>query len=402
MLSKILLENSFCIYGAGIVATSIYKAIKTVYKKQPRFFLVSDAAEGKKDENPMEIDAIPVIRFSLWQSKLSGRRDVDYSVLTRNDAVHSQPYKYLIAVPEIHHLAIEHSLSLLGVKKEDIMPITSKIENQIMEEYYRILYPLGTVQAVISGDMECESKSNLYIEEGTQSQKEEIQVLQAKCHVDKPLQSKIEIPQYVLPIQVGTVFTDRRIADLQDNVGENISEKNRNYCELTATYYAWKNSKAAYKGLCHYRRIFDITKQQMERLLKKSQEWDVILPYPSVHYPNISMQHTRYLCEEDWRALLQALREITPEYLKVYEMAVASGEQYFLNFNMLIAKAEIFDDYCDFLFRVLARAEELTVPKGKERADRFAGYMGENLTTIYFLKNRDRLNIIYSGKLWIT
>ena len=53
-----ILEKPFCIYGAGIVATSVYTAIRTLYRKKPLFFLVSDAAEGKPDENPYEINGI--------------------------------------------------------------------------------------------------------------------------------------------------------------------------------------------------------------------------------------------------------------------------------------------------------------------------------------------------------
>ncbi len=100
--------------------------------------------------------------------------------------------------------------------------------------------------------------------------------------------------------------------------------------------------------------------------------------------------------------MLQALRETAPAYLEAYEKGIADGEQYFHNFNMLIARAEVFDEYCDFLFKVLERTEELTTPKGAERADRFAGYLGENLTTLFFLKNRENLRIIYAGKLWLT
>ena len=99
--------------------------------------------------------------------------------------------------------------------------------------------------------------------------------------------------------------------------------------------------------------------------------------------------------------MLRALKETAPEYLEAYQKYIASGGQLFFNFNMLIAKTKIFDDYCNFLFRVLERTEELTTPKGWERADRFAGYLGENLTTIYFIKHRDRLRIMYAGKLWL-
>lgn len=397
-------KDSFCIYGAGIVATSVYKAIKTVYHQQPLFFLVSDIAEGKKDENPTAIDGIPVLRLSAWQTRLQKDRECTGASRGQDTVKPIKPEKYLLAVPEVHHQAIIRSLSDIGIPEEKLVLITNGIENQIMREYFNFLYPGKTVYTLL--DEPIRYDSNVHEDEAVKQcmigGNTGIQVFQAKCHVDKPLKGTIQTPVYVVPIQVGTVFADRQIAEVQDNIGDNISSKNRNYCELTATYYAWKNSDAAYKGLCHYRRIFDITEEQMQNLLGIDKEWDVILPYPSVHYPDISAQHTRYINEEDWQAMLQAMRETAPEYLEAYEKAVSCGEQYFFNFNMLIAKAEVFDDYCDFLFKVLTRAEELTTPKGWERVDRFAGYMGENLTTIYFLKNRDRLKIVYAGKLWLT
>ena len=44
------------------------------------------------------------------------------------------------------------------------------------------------------------------------------------------------------PMQVGTALTDRRLEGMtyHDNEGDNISEKNPDYCELTAQYWAWK------------------------------------------------------------------------------------------------------------------------------------------------------------------
>ena len=46
-----------------------------------------------------------------------------------------------------------------------------------------------------------------------------------------------------------------------DNTGENISYKNREWCELTAIYWAWKNydkiGNPSYIGFMHYRRFFE-------------------------------------------------------------------------------------------------------------------------------------------------
>ena len=37
-----------------------------------------------------------------------------------------------------------------------------------------------------------------------------------------------------------------------DNTGDNISKKNKSYCELSTQYWAWKNIDADYYGFCHY------------------------------------------------------------------------------------------------------------------------------------------------------
>lgn len=390
---KFLQNHSFCIYGAGIVAASVYTAIKTLFHREPLFFLCSDlpdSAQNKTGQELLEIDGIAIKYLSAWDNELCD-----------GEGTVKRPEYYLVAAPEVHHEAIIASLrSLRGARIENsqMIPCTNEVENELMEAYYSGLMGYTTVQNLLTTDIIRAVSSSA------------VQVFQVKSHMDKPLREQQGVPAvrnsilpgYIIPIQAGAALTARSVADLKDNTGDNISSKNSNYCELTITYYAWKHSRVAYKGICHYRRIFDISDEQMKRLVELGDKWDVILPYPSVYYPDISREHIRYVSESDWNAMLQALRETAPEYLEVYEKGVRSGERFFNNFNMLIARQEVFDDYCRFLFRVLRRTEELTTPKGSERADRFAGYLGENLTTLYFLKNRERLRIVYAGKVWLT
>lgn len=50
---------------------------------------------------------------------------------------------------------------------------------------------------------------------------------------------------------------------LKDNIGDNISEKNPYYCELTVHYYAWKNTNADYLGFFHSRRYISFNRQNL-------------------------------------------------------------------------------------------------------------------------------------------
>lgn len=57
------------------------------------------------------------------------------------------------------------------------------------------------------------------------------------CH--KP--SYVPENPYLYPIQVGTALSKSPLEGmLHDNEGDNISDRNKSYCELTAQYWAWK------------------------------------------------------------------------------------------------------------------------------------------------------------------
>ena len=56
------------------------------------------------------------------------------------------------------------------------------------------------------------------------------------------------------PIQAGS-HSDTFDGFLQDHTGDNIADRNRRLCELTAAYWAWKNLEYDWLGLVQYRRV---------------------------------------------------------------------------------------------------------------------------------------------------
>lgn len=338
------------IYGAKMVAVSVYYAIKTLYLDCKVLAFIVTSREG----NPAEIDGIPVVTLQEYC-----RTDV----------------KILVAVPENFHEEIIAALKTYNM--HDYVCIDSKTEAVLMGKYYE-----KTKEFLVLHHLPCGAK------------KANAMIYMSKFYKDRALFGEYMFADWIQPIQAGAALTAIEVAQIKDNVGDNISAKNVNYSELSAMYWIGKHAHNDYLGLFHYRRVLDVTEEDMCRIVHN--DVDVILPYPTIHYPNIYEHHKRYLKEQDWEAMLQALSECEPEYAeklpKVFE------GQYFYNYNMLIAKKQVFREYCDWLFPILKRTEELSVPKGCERADRYIGYLGESLTTLYFMINRDNLNIAHTGR----
>ena len=82
--------------------------------------------------------------------------------------------------------------------------------------------------------------------------------------------------EVIIILQVGAANTDRMIADLLDNKGENISKKNVNYSELTGLYWIWKNKlglpgspegdEGQYYGVAQYKRMLTFSDDDLLRL----------------------------------------------------------------------------------------------------------------------------------------
>lgn len=105
------------------------------------------------------------------------------------------------------------------------------------------------------------------------------------------------------PIQVGAEIAGKKLPGMEyyDNSGDNISKSNQSYCEMTAVYWAWKNLKADYYGLFHYRRYLSFAPDSPEN------------PHPGKAYPDIpsSLEATQ-LNEAQMRKVIEQYDLVVP------------------------------------------------------------------------------------------
>ena len=199
-----------------------------------------------------------------------------------------------------------------------------------------------------------------------------------------------------LPIHVGAEGKPLDFGYIKDNTGDNISLKNKNYCELTGLYWAWKNLDADYLGLVHYRRHFCVkgskgektsrvlSYQQLQALVKKC---DVILPKKRNYYieTNYSQYaHAHHAVDLDTTRLI--LEEKYPEYVQAYDESMhrTTGHR----FNMFIMKKDKFDAYCEWLFNVLFELEKrLDISGYNENDSRVFGFVSERLLDVWIETN---------------
>lgn len=220
-----------------------------------------------------------------------------------------------------------------------------------------------------------------------------VDIYSVKCHLDSSI-IDYENPTYVHEIQAGAACTEKRIADYQDNMGENISDRNRDFSECSAIYWVWKNAvKKDYVGMCHYRRRLEMSDEMLSQCI--SHDADVITTIPNMVFPDVHTFFTYYfIYEHDWQLMMKAIRELFPEY---YSEAVAFSQgSYYLANNIFIMKQEWFDKMCQFVFAILLYIDNFYKNENFSRNDRYAGYIFEVLFGMFVMIKSKDLNIYYA------
>lgn len=226
-----------------------------------------------------------------------------------------------------------------------------------------------------------------------------------------------------MPVQLGASTATHIIEGMQrDDEGDNISERNFTFCELSAQYWGWKNLDADYIGLCHYRRYFcfdgidhpandhaqieipclspasaahyrlDDDALASEAIVQHDmivpQRWDVrMTPTPLGPQPTIRRHMVAYglMTNDTLNKLVELCAERQPDYAPFVEKYL---EDYmYQGYNCFIMKRSLFDRFCAFEFDVLKAFDDwfdytdITTTK-----KRIAGYLGEILISAFTLK----------------
>lgn len=195
-----------------------------------------------------------------------------------------------------------------------------------------------------------------------------------------------------VPIEVGAALRSDHLGYQRDDEGENISQKNPSYCELTAHYWMWKHAACKSIGLCHYRRYFSskpytpdskyyLTANRVARKLKK---YDIILPEP-VYWENddVAGQYIKTSGKKsDIEMAEEVLRRVSPRSIGSYQRIMNGHTASY--FNMLICNKELFDDYSDWLFTELFELEKHLDLYGRSRYEsRVFGFLAERLINVW-------------------
>ena len=212
-----------------------------------------------------------------------------------------------------------------------------------------------------------------------------------------------------VPLHVGAKLSKEDLKIARDDTGDNISEKNPSFCELTGFYWLTKNSKADFLGLVHYRRLFTLksgrikpedsidsalSDKEIDELVKN---YDLILPKPrNYHIETLWSHYEHTLHIAPLKKTREIIKKSYPEYLKEFDRLKTRKTAHM--FNMLIGKRELITEYSDWLFKVLFELEkELEKSKEAKKYDsfhsRFYGRISELLLDVWLYTKHPNLKI---------
>ena len=203
------------------------------------------------------------------------------------------------------------------------------------------------------------------------------------------------------PVVVGKAINNVKLSEelnpVYDDDKDNISILNREFCELTALYWLWKNSDDDVIGICHYRRYFkskndnvifkDIhifNNKDMEEL---NFDIDIVIP-KKITFGRFSVMQQYYRSHyiQDMNLIRNCIKKIHPEYIVSFDNVMSQTTLH--PYNMIIAKKEIYNSYCEWLFSILFEYKDIAdIADYNPYQKRVFGFLSERLFTVWVFHN---------------
>lgn len=346
------------IFGAHSRAQTLAVYLESLYPE----IMVEAFLYSNEERNPERIGEVPVL-FVDEYTELNTR------------------YPVYIGTRGIYHPQITEHLRSLGFKK--LHPITVELDRQLRNAYLK-KYFTNT------------GRSFSKIEKLDEKIERSVAVYVVRSVFDKPLKQPYELASYEKEIQAGAALTRERLSDnmATDDTGKHISARNKQFCELTALYWIWKNAKEDIVGMVHYRRHFILPEDWVERMRRN--EVDVILPVPLYVAPSVADNYRERHDISDWEYMMQYLQENHgAEYSQAEEFF---EKNLYSPCNMFIMRKEVLDELCTWLFPILFYAAGYGGEKKDHYQNRYPGFLSERLMSFYFEKHRNRFKVVYADK----
>ena len=192
-------------------------------------------------------------------------------------------------------------------------------------------------------------------------------------------------PMYI-PLHVGHCNAKEDFGYMGDDTGDNISELNCYYAELSGVYWVWKNySDADYVGICHYRRFliseegYAFSEAEYEQILK---QYDIIttkqLELPGSYRNGFAAHHNAAVLDETGNIIA----ELYPEYHDAFIKLVHQNRTYFG--NIMVAEKELYDEYCKWLFTIFFELQKrIDLTFADDYHKRVFGFISEFLLYVW-------------------
>lgn len=215
-----------------------------------------------------------------------------------------------------------------------------------------------------------------------------------------------DLPQGYRPLLVGADQHPNPDHFLQDNQGDNISNRNPYYSELTGLYWLWKHADDQRLGISHYRRYFareqspllldvkalivgrvkPIEVKALDHFLDAGAAWIVAKPQIG-GAGTLWEQFDHFHHIHDLEITRQVIADLQPDYLSAFDQ-VLHYQQKASFYNMFYTSRAEFNQYASWLFTILFAVEDRTdVSSYNDYQKRLYGFLSERLFNVW-LKHR--------------